>query len=402
VDDDSSGRDNEICDVYSGSGMDSPVTDITLFYGGSSKTYYGRLVATDSSENSTNHDFTFTLTNTQPSPPSSASLDGQTTSDTTPTITFTKGTDSDSSPADTVTQYVSVDSSGYTDSGNTYTTSGDIDQFTVTPELSDGTYYVRQWADDGTGATNSRSSDYEYTFTVSAQIIVESVQIEPDENDPGTVIYPHEDSNRTVNVTVTVTNSTGIDECDIRIFNSTESYSSPVKQVSGVIQNCGATCECFGGWDMEYWRNPGQWNVSVDINVTNGAANFTSENFTYEELTALIVNTSTITFSGVPGQTVNSSDAYPLQVKNAGNVAFDVELNGTDFTGLSNSSYVVGVGNSTYNETDTGSFRELSHTYTQIFSGMVPTETREIYFRTYLPIGFISQNYQNSIEFAAQ
>ncbi len=211
-----------------------------------------------------------------------------------------------------------------------------------------------------------------------------------------------ENSNKTVNVTVTVANSTTIDVCEIRIFNSTTSYSSPVFQYTGTIQNCGSTCDCFREWDMEYWRNSGDWNVSVDINVTNGASNFTSDNFTYWELIAMVVNTSTITFSGVPNQTVNSTDAYPLEIKNAGNQIFNVSLNGTDFTGLSNSSYVVGVGNSTYNDTETGSFTELTGAYEQVFDDLNPAEKRNLYFRAYLPIGFIQQDYQNSIEFSTQ
>ncbi len=398
IDEDSAGRDSEVCDIYSGSGLDSPVTDVVLTYDGASETYYGRLRATDGEAGSTNYDFTFTLTNAQPAAPSAASLDGQTTGDSTPTITFTKGTDTDANPTDTVTQYVSVDSGGYTDSGNTYTSSGDIDEFTITPDLSNGIYYVRQWANDNTGASNAHSNNYEYTFTVQAEISIESISIQPDEGDPGIIINPIENSNKTVNVTVTVDNSTDIDVCEIRIFNSSTSYTNPVFYYTGVIQNCGTTCDCFREWDMEYWRNDGDWNVSVYINVTNGVGNFTSQNFTYNILTSIDVNTSTITFTGIPDQTVNSIDAYPLEIKNTGNQVVDISLNGTDFTGMDDSSYVVGVGNATYNETTTGAFKQLTYDYVLIFENLSPAVARNLYFRAYLPVGFISQDYQSYIE----
>ena len=400
IDDDSSGRDNDICDIYSGNDLDSPVTDVSLTYDGEYKTYYGRLIATDIEDNSTNYDFEFNLTNEQPSAPSGASLDGQTTGDSTPTITFTKGTDSDTDPVDTVTQYISVDSSSYTDSGDTYTTSGDISQFTITPDLADGTYYVRQWADDNTEASNSHSSNYEYTFTVNTKIIIESIQIQPDEGDPGILINPIANSNKTVNVTVTVDNSTTIDKCVISIFNSSMSYSNPVFYFTdGIIQNCGPTCECFKEWDMEYWRNDGNWNVSVDINVTNGISNFTSQNFTYNSLSSIDVNISTITFSGIPNQTVNSTDAYPLQIKNTGNQIVNVSINGSDFQGVSDSNYVVVVSNSTYNQTETGEFEQLTHVYKLVFTDIHSAVSKLLYFRAYLPIGFLQQDYQNTIEF---
>ncbi len=399
IDDDSSGRDNEVCDAYSNSGLDSPVEDVTLTYDGASKTYYGRLTATDGQANSTDYDFTFTLTNAQPSAPSAAYLDGQTTNDTTPTITFTKGTDSDTSPVDTVTQYISVDSSGYTDSGDTYTTSGDINQFTIDPDLSDGTYYVREWTDDGTGSSNTRSDNYEYTFTVTSVIRIYSITIEPDEGDPGIVVDPLADLNKTVNVTVVVANSTTIDTCEIRIFNATSSYANPVFQyIDGTVQNCGTMCECFKEWGMEYWRNDGSWNVSVDINVTNGPSNFTSQNFTYNALTSFDINTSTITFGGIPGQTVNSSDAYPLQIKNTGNQILDFSLNGSDFIGLGDASYVVRVNNATYNESVTGEFRQLTDDYYLAYSNTVGSGFVNVWFRAYLPVGFIEQGYQDVIE----
>ncbi|MEM5871394.1 MAG: hypothetical protein QW051_00810 [Candidatus Aenigmatarchaeota archaeon] len=400
IDDDQNGRDNFICDIYFGIGKNPPINDITLTYGGEYKTYYGRLIANDGESNSSNYDFSFNLTNAQPSPPHSASLENKETNDTTPTISFMKGVDSDTNPIDNVVQFVSVDSNGFTDNGNIYTTSGDISEFTIPIELSDGVYYVRQWADDQTGASNSRSQNYEYTFTVKAKVAIVSMEISPDEGDPGIVVNPVEASNKSINVTVRIANSTSIHTCEIRIFNSTGSYQQPIFKYFGTIQNCSSTCDCFKEWEMEYWRNYGDWNVSVFVNVSNGAKNFTSLNFTYNILISINANVSNIIFVGIPDQTVNSTNAYPMGIQNTGNQIVNISVKGDDFVGLSNPNYIVGVGNSTYSEYENGIYKSLSKSFERIFENLSPSQNRTMFFRAYLPLGFLSQIYQNTIEFS--
>jgi len=262
------------------------------------------------------------------------------------------------------------------------------------------TYCGRVYANDSAGNLNLSSSMC-ITVNLTSEggtITIESIAIQPDEGNPGIIINPVENSSKAVNVTVTVTNSTSIDACEIRIFNSSMSYSNPVFLYTGTIQNCGATCDCFKEWDMEYWRNDGDWNVSVYINLTTGVGNFTSENFTYNALTSISVNTSTITFTGIPEQTVNSTNAYPLEIKNTGNQMVNISIKGTDYAGLVNSSYVVGVGNSTYNETANGVYQQLTYNYVQIFEDLTPAGTKSLFFKAYLPAGFIEQDYQNTIE----
>jgi len=272
--------------------------------------------------------------------------------------------------------------------------------YTTKSSLSAGTYNWKWYANDSTDLWGNVVSG---SYTILAEIIPESITIEPDEGDPGIVINPIESSNKTVNVTITLTNSTSIDVCEVRIFNSSHSYSNPVFHFTdGIIQNCVVTCDCFKEWNMSYWRNDGDWNVSVYMNLTTGDSNFTSQNFTYNILSAIYVNTSTINFMGIPNQTVNSTNAYPLEIKNVGNQAVNISINGTDFTGLTNSSYIVGVSNATYNETVTGNFNQLTQEYTQIFYNLLPAVARNLYFRTYLPIGLIQQVYQNYIEIKSE
>ena len=257
------------------------------------------------------------------------------------------------------------------------------------------------WANDSQSNMNSSMGLSEHCFNVVAEesvLTIESINIQPDEGNPGIIINPVESSNKTANVTVTVTNSTSIDTCEVRIFNSSMSYSNPVFLYTGTIQNCAATCDCFREWDMEYWRNDGDWNVSVYMNLTTGVGNFTSQNFTYNSLFSITVNTSTITFTGIPEQTVNSTDAYPLEIKNTGNQLVNISIKGTDFTGISWPSYIVGVGNSTYNETANGAYQQLTNSYVQVFEDLAPAVAKNLFFRAYLPVGFIQQDYQNTIE----
>lgn len=214
-------------------------------------------------------------------------------------------------------------------------------------------------------------------------------------NDP-LEVTPREGSNRTMNVTVNVQNSSAIDTCVIRIFNSTDSYDNPtIGPFPGTIQKVDSQVQCYGVWEMEYWRNPGDWNVSVDLNLTNGVANFTSKNFTYVGLKSLtIVNVPDyIYFNGFPGEEVNSSNAFPMELKNTGNLDLDIKINGTD---MKNEGLTIGVENITFSENENGPYIKLTKEKKFIFS-LVPTETKYLFFRMNIPIGFPAEVYQNTI-----
>ena len=226
-------------------------------------------------------------------------------------------------------------------------------------------------------------------------LIINSIEILP----TGTV-NPITGSNVPMNVTVNITNSTYMapeKNCTVRIFNSTMSYSSPVKgPYNGTIQKSDSQWQCLQNWSMEYWQNPGPWNVSVNLTLWTGVNNFTSKNFTYGSLYAWNDNITTgcINWTGLPGQTVNSSNAYPMLVNNTGNVRVNISINGSNFI---NGPYEIGVGNASFsNTTSSGPYYNLSKTLQSMISlGM--KELGYVYFRAYIPIGFISQYYNNNI-----
>lgn len=81
-------------------------------------------------------------------------------------------------------------------------------------------------------------------------------------------VNPIAGSNRLMNVTVVVDNSTPFNTCPIRIFNSLDAYSNPsIGPFLGTISRADTRFKCEGIWNMEYWRNPedNNWNVSVDL-----------------------------------------------------------------------------------------------------------------------------------------
>jgi len=152
---------------------------------------------------------------------------------------------------------------------------------------------------------------------------------------------------------------------------------------------------------MEYWRSAGDYNVSVDVNMTNGIDDNDNSSFYYNSLKAHKISVSSIFFSSMPGQEVNSSNAYPLSVKNVGNLILNISLKSTDFVGVTNPSYIIGVGNITYNSTEYGDYYPLSLNFANLSSmeNLIPTQERNLYFRGYAPVGILSQEYNANVTF---
>jgi len=212
-------------------------------------------------------------------------------------------------------------------------------------------------------------------------------------------VPPIAGGNRQMNVTVIVKNSTTINTCSIRIFNSSGSYSNPtIGPLSGTFRTVGSQIQCYRLWDMEYWRNSGQWNVSVSLSDT--VSNFTSKNFTYASLVSLDINVSTIDFSGYPGDRVNSINSYPLGINNTGNTVLTVSINGTDFIGQTDANYKIRVNNITYSK-DKSVFTQLMSNQQLVYSNLYPKDNKPIYFNMSIPIGYLNQNYQNNININA-
>ncbi len=231
---------------------------------------------------------------------------------------------------------------------------------------------------------------------------ITSITITPDDDEitPGTQINPIESTNITVTLIANITNNSAIDDCKVRIFNSSDSYASPTLDiVDGTLQDVGGQTQCNASWFMEYWRNDGDWNITIDVNLTDSTASNDTSSFYYNVLTAFAVNETYINFSGLPGQTINSSNAYPLEIENFGNKVLNISILGTDFVGVTYPSYNFSIGNATYNVSSSGTFTSITTSYVQIsaLDNLNPTQIGYLYFRGTIPLGTKSQTYQNSI-----
>jgi hypothetical protein len=241
---------------------------------------------------------------------------------------------------------------------------------------------------------NTNDSYIRIKDAASEFLIINSTEIKPDPANPV------EGGNATINVTVNITNSTYMDPvngCSVRIFNSSMSYSNPtIGPLQGTIRRVNTQWQCNRTWYMEYWRNSGQWNVSVDLKLWMGVSNFTSKNFTYNSLYVWAdnISTETISWIGVPNRTVNSSNAYPMLLNNTGNEKLNISINGSNFIG---GSLIIGVGNSSFsNTTQTGPYYNISKT-PQFMVTLGVREIKYVYFRAYIPLGFSSQTYNNNL-----
>ena len=315
-------------------------------------------------------------------------------------------------------QYYNATSTAWEDSIGVYSSLVDIQSDNISLEdywnnswwnASDlsqgyGTYrvYAALYAPNGSIVENINGSlmeaSYNFTYASTAQVNITSITITPDDDEitDGFQINPLEDSNKTITLIANVTNSSAIDTCLVRIWNSSDSYASPtLPLVTGTIQQTGTQTQCNATWNKEYWRNSGDWNISVDINITDTVADQENSSYYYNVLTSHEVNDSSILISGLPGQLINSSNAYPLTIRNTGNNLINISIKGTDFVGVDNSSYSIGVGNFSYSET-AAAFTNLTSAYVTVYQLSIQ-EIKDVYFRGYIPYGTKAQDYQANI-----
>jgi hypothetical protein len=264
-------------------------------------------------------------------------------------------------------------------------------------------YNITVHTKDHTGNVNTTDvTNISSTLACPAVTLnITSIEITPDDDGvtPGAQINPLELSNVTVTMIANITNASQIDVCSVRIWNSSTSYASPVFQETGTIQFVGSQTQCNATWNMDYWRNIGDWNVSVDVNLTDSTADQENSSYYYNTLTSHLVNVTYINFSGVAGQTTNSINAYPLAIKNTGNKLINISIKGTHFIGTPDNTVNISIGNATYNETSGGTYTPITLNYVQIvpLDMLAPTETTLLYFRGTIPSGTKAQAYENTI-----
>jgi len=262
--------------------------------------------------------------------------------------------------------------------------------------LTDGNYLWNVLCFDNDSLFSFAESNFTFKISTTPEIElnITNISITPDD-DPfteGFQINPVEDSNVTISVFANITNNTELDSCEVIIYNETDT----IYTIPGSIDGTNIPAICNASFDFAYYLPPGDWNITVNVNTTSGSYYSENSSFYYNILRANAVNTTTITFTGVPDNLVNSLEAYPLLIRNTGNVKVNISILGDDFIGLNDSGYMIGVDNATYNESSTGIFTTLEKTNKDIYELDI-LEERELYFRGFIPVGTPVQEYRANV-----
>lgn len=178
-------------------------------------------------------------------------------------------------------------------------------------------------------------------------------------------------------------------------------------------------CSCI--FNLNYYDVNGTWRGNITGISTSSVNNTNGGTFTINPSTALwtgnkfgVADASnpTIQFTGLAIGSANvSASSNPAKVINYGNTKLTFKMNGTDHVGKSDPSFVLLVGNLTYNSTITGFGTMNAMTYTPVDyypTGGIPVypvsisgipEPAMFYINYYLsiPVGMVAQNYAGSV-----
>jgi hypothetical protein len=241
------------------------------------------------------------------------------------------------------------------------------------------TYNIYLRANDTSG--NMNQIMWQYTVTSGDYLLINSTTLN------STTPNPTEAGNTTLQLIVNFTNSTKIGTCAVSLYNTTMNLFNYTSGMT--LSGAGNQWACIDTFGMEFFRNPGQWNVSVNINETSVPivyTNFTSINFTYGTLLGIGTNASSLIFTGIPGQTINGTNGFPLEIENTGNVQIStIQFNSSDFV---IGSATIGVGNLTYNTTGVNDiFVQSTKTQATIFTNIPYGQNviRDMWFKGYIP-----------------
>jgi hypothetical protein len=147
---------------------------------------------------------------------------------------------------------------------------------------------------------------------------------------------PIEKQTRTVYIQFNVTDANGVgnlNDASAKIYLNKVGEQQRYNTSCSPLGNSGLTETYNCAINMQYYDSPGAWiiNVSIEDN-SNAYDENTSFTFTYGTLTAMVVGTSELNFSGVDfGASNVAADQNPINIDNTGNVNI-TNVNITAFT----------------------------------------------------------------------
>ena len=178
--------------------------------------------------------------------------------------------------------------------------------------------------------------------------VVDSITITPDDDNTlsGVQIDPYPDADRTVSLSVVVTDPDGWDDIDTVMAVITGPGSEADRSVSlSFVSNSSLTTASFDGtFNMSFYSAAGEYSVNVTATDMSELEGSNTENYTYTSCIALSVDAAVVNFDTVdPGE--NSSipgdasfveeSTNGMTVKNTGNVEIDLAVEASDLTGAS-------------------------------------------------------------------
>ena len=176
--------------------------------------------------------------------------------------------------------------------------------------------------------------------------VVDSITITPDDDNTlsGVQIDPYPDANRTVSLSVVVTDPDGWDDIDTVMAVITGPGSEADRSVSlSFVSNSSLTTAAFYGiFNMSFDSTAGEYSVNVTATDKGDLAGSNTENYTYTSCIALSVDAAVVNFGTVdPGEnsSIPGNELYlegstnGMTVKNTGNVEIDLNVNASDLTG---------------------------------------------------------------------
>ena len=150
--------------------------------------------------------------------------------------------------------------------------------------------------------------------------------------------------------------------------------------------------------DVEYYREPGLWNISVSATDGSGSDSDIQEKFTYNTLYAFTISHTSIDFTSASAGTTTGSTNDPQILNNTGNGAFaSINLTGYNLTDGSGNWI-----NSTYfsvNATNDAVGKNLASDGGEILipsASIATNSTQNLYFYVATPSGTPAGSYSTA------
>jgi hypothetical protein len=135
--------------------------------------------------------------------------------------------------------------------------------------------------------------------------------------------------------------------------------------------------------------SPGNASINVTVYDRYGLSNSTNISLIIQPTKELDIDNAPVNFSTVkPGQEVNATQnrGWPLKVVVGGNTPLNISQMGEEYlTGVTYPSIRIYIRNITWNQSDTGTFSQLSPNFIIVNQSVSPGRDQLIYYKMYVP-----------------